>query len=85
MGEPSLLFTSLWFNIYLWLTLEKYKITSWKNKEFEDLKDLLILFELYFVIVKDSLCSSTMYYLLQWIYVVLVVKKVQSGHKNSHI
>jgi hypothetical protein len=28
MGEPSLVFTGLWFDIYLWLTSEKYKIAS---------------------------------------------------------
>jgi hypothetical protein len=43
---------------------EKYKIVSWKKKEFEDLKDLLVSFGLYFVMVKVSLCISTMYYLL---------------------
>jgi hypothetical protein len=37
---------------------------SWKKKEFEDLKDLLISFRLYFVIVKDSSCIATIYYLL---------------------
>jgi hypothetical protein len=37
MGEPSLLFTGLWFGIYLGLPSEKYKIVSWKKIEFEDL------------------------------------------------
>ena len=64
MGEPSLVFTGLWFVIYLWLPSEKYKIVSWKKKEFEDLEDLLVSFRLYFVIVGDSSCISTMYYLL---------------------
>jgi hypothetical protein len=64
MGEPSLVFTGLWFGIYLGLPSEKYKIVSWKKKEFEDLEDLLVSFRLYFVIVKDSSCISTMYYLL---------------------
>jgi hypothetical protein len=64
MGEPSLVFTGLWFGIYLGLPSEKYKIVSWKKKEFEDLKDLLVSFRLYFVVVKDSLCISTMYFLL---------------------
>jgi hypothetical protein len=64
MGEPSLVFTGLWFGIYLGLPSEKYKIMSWRKKEFEDLKDLLVSFRLYFVIVKDSSCISTMYYLL---------------------
>jgi hypothetical protein len=36
---------------------------------------LLVSFRLYFVIAEDSLCISTMYYLLLWIYVVLIVKK----------
>jgi hypothetical protein len=33
MGEPLLVFTTLWFDIYatiFWLPLEKYKIVSWK-------------------------------------------------------
>jgi hypothetical protein len=64
MGEPPLVFTGLWFGIYLGLPSEKYKIVSWKKKEFEDLENLLVSFRLYFVIVKDSLCNSTMYYLL---------------------
>jgi hypothetical protein len=64
MGEPPLVFTGLWFGIYLGLPSEKYKIVSWKKKEFEDLEDLLVSFRLYFLIVKDSLCNSTIYYLL---------------------
>jgi hypothetical protein len=64
MREPPLVFTGLWFGIYLGLPSEKYKIVSWKKKEFEDLEDLLVSFRLYFVIVKDSSCNSTMYYLL---------------------
>jgi hypothetical protein len=64
IGEPLLVFTGLWFGIYLGLPSEKYKIVSWKKKEFEDLKDLLVSFRFYFVIVKDSSCNFTMYYLL---------------------
>jgi hypothetical protein len=64
MGEPSVVFTGLWFGIYLELPSEKYKIVSWKKKEFEDVEDLLVSFRLYFVIGKDSSCISTMYYLL---------------------
>jgi hypothetical protein len=63
MGEPSLVFTGLWFGS-IRLPSEKYKIISWKKKEFEDLEDLVVSFRLYFVIVRDSLCISTMYYLL---------------------
>jgi hypothetical protein len=63
MGEPSLVFTGLWFS-FIRLPSEKYKIMSWKKKEFEDLEDLLVSFRLYFVIAGDSLCISTMYYLL---------------------
>jgi hypothetical protein len=63
MGEPSLVFLGLWFGIYR-LPPEKYKIVSWKKKEFEDLKYFLVSFGLYFVIVEVSLCISTMYYLL---------------------
>jgi hypothetical protein len=64
MGESPLVFTGLWFGIYLGLPSEKYKIVSSKKKEFEDLKDLLVSFRLYFVIIKDSSCNSTIYYLL---------------------
>jgi hypothetical protein len=64
MGEPLLVFTGLWFGIYLGLPSKKYKIVSWKKKEFEDLEDLLVSFRLYFVIIKDSSCISTMYCLL---------------------
>jgi hypothetical protein len=60
MKKPSLIFIGLWFHIYLGLPSEKYKIISWKKKAFEDLEDLLVSFRLYFVIVKDSLCISTM-------------------------
>jgi hypothetical protein len=64
MRKPSLLFTGLGFGIYLGPPLEKYKIMLWKKKEFKDLKDLLVSFRLYFVIVKDSSCISTIYYFL---------------------
>jgi hypothetical protein len=75
MGEPSLVFTCLWFG-FIRLPSEKYKIISWKKKEFEDLKDLLVPFRFYFIIAEDSLCISTMYHLLLYKYnVVLIVKK----------
>jgi hypothetical protein len=63
IGEPSLIFSGLWFCIYLRLAPEKYKIVSWKKKEFEDLKDLLVSFGFY-LIDEVSLCISTMSYLL---------------------
>jgi hypothetical protein len=53
---------------------KKYKIVSWKKKEFEDLKDLLVYLQFYFIIVEVSSCISTLYYLLQLIYVKLIVK-----------
>jgi hypothetical protein len=37
---------------------------SWKKKEFEDLEYLLVYFRFYFVIIGDSSCIYTMYYLL---------------------
>jgi hypothetical protein len=65
---------ALWLKLKLWENLfwfsfiplpsKKYKIMSWKKKEFEDLEDLLVSFRLYFVIAGDNLCISTMYYLL---------------------
>jgi hypothetical protein len=66
MGEPSLVFTGLWFDdvLFMWLPSEKYKIASWKKKGFEDLDDLLVSFILCLVIVEDSSCIFTMYYLL---------------------
>jgi hypothetical protein len=43
IGEPSLVFTGLWFG-FTRLPSEKYKIMLWKKKEFEDLEDLLVSF-----------------------------------------
>jgi hypothetical protein len=63
MGEPSLVFTGLCFD-FIQLSSRKYKIMLWKKIEFEDLNDLMIYFRIYFVIARDSLCISTMYYLL---------------------
>jgi hypothetical protein len=63
MGESSLVFISLWFG-FIRLPSEKYKIMLWKKKEFEDLEDLLVSFRLYFIIIRNSLCISTIYYLL---------------------
>jgi hypothetical protein len=64
MQEPSLVFTCPWFD-FLRLPSEIYKIMSWKKKEYEDLKGLLVSFRCYFVIDEDSLCISTIYYLFQ--------------------
>jgi hypothetical protein len=44
MGEPSLIFTGLWLDIYVGLPSEKYKIVSWKKKKFEDLEDFASFF-----------------------------------------
>ena len=52
-GEPSLVFTGLWFGVFvvvLRLPPEKYKIVSWKKKGLEDLIDLLVSFNFVFVI-----------------------------------
>jgi hypothetical protein len=46
IGEPSLVFSGQCFD-FIRLPSKKYKIMSWKNKEFEDLKDLLVSFRLY--------------------------------------
>jgi hypothetical protein len=56
MGEPSLVFTGLWFGIYLGLPSEKYKIVSWKKKEFKDLdfviiRQLVYLYHVLFVAI----------------------------------
>ena len=65
MGEPSLVFTDICVGIYVNFRLpsEKYKIVSWKKKEFEDIEDLLLSFRLY-VIVGVRSRTSTLYYLL---------------------
>jgi hypothetical protein len=63
VGEVLLIFTGLWFGIYLGLPSEKYKIILWKKK-FEDIKDLLASFRLYFVIGKGNLCIFIIYDLL---------------------
>jgi uncharacterized membrane protein len=54
MGESLLVFSGIWFGIYLRLPPGKYKIVSWKKKEFKDLEELLVSFRLYFVIVEVS-------------------------------
>jgi hypothetical protein len=41
MGKPSLIFTRLWFD-FIRLPSKKYKIMSWKKKEFEDLEDFCL-------------------------------------------
>jgi hypothetical protein len=64
MEEPSLVFLGLLFGIYLRLPSGKYKIVSWKKKEFEDLEDVLVSSRLYFIIIEVSSCISTIYYLL---------------------
>jgi hypothetical protein len=65
MRKPLLVFTYLWFGIYiLWLLLEKYKIVLWMNKSFEDHAVLLVSFRLYFLIAEHSLSIFTIYYLL---------------------
>ena len=68
LGESSLVFTGLWFGIYvivLWLPSEKYKIEFWKKKGFEDLEGLLVSLRLSFVIFLVGSCIPTMYYLVQ--------------------
>jgi hypothetical protein len=49
-----LVFSGIWFGIYLRLPQKKYKIVSWKKKEFKDLEELLVSFRLYFVTVEVS-------------------------------
>jgi hypothetical protein len=77
MREPSLVFTGLWFGL-IRLPSKKYKIMSWKKKEFEDLEDLLVSLRLYFVIAGDSLCIFTMYYLL-----LINIRGID--HKKKHL
>jgi hypothetical protein len=49
---------------------------SWRKEDFDDLEDLHVFyFILYFIIIEESSCISTMYRLLLEIYVVLIVKK----------
>jgi hypothetical protein len=44
VGEPSSVFSGLWFDC-LWLPPGKYKIVSWKKKYFQDIEDLLIFLD----------------------------------------
>jgi hypothetical protein len=64
MGDPSLVFSGLYFDIYLRLPPRKYEIMSWKKKEFKDLVVLLISFGLYFIKVEVGWCflPCTIYY-----------------------
>jgi hypothetical protein len=48
IGEPSLVFTGLWFGtyvIFMRLSSENYKIALWKKKDFENRDDLLVCFD----------------------------------------
>jgi hypothetical protein len=56
MGEP-LVFIDLWFDIYLGLPSEKYKIVSWKKKEFKNLEDLLVFLDFILQSLKTSRVS----------------------------
>ena len=66
MGELSLVFTGICADIYVTFRFpsEKYKIVSWKKKEFKDIENLLFSFRLYFVIAGVSLCIFTLYHVL---------------------
>jgi hypothetical protein len=82
--ESSLLFTGLWFGtcvLFMRLSSEKYKIAPWKKNDYEDLDDLLVSFKLHFIITEDSSCIFTMYYLLSYIYMVLMIKKNHYSEK----
>jgi hypothetical protein len=59
MGEP-LLYFQIYGSVSIFGCLQKkYKIVTWKKKEFKDLEDLLVSFRLYFVIVEVDSCIST--------------------------
>jgi hypothetical protein len=67
MGEPSLIFTGLWFGthiLFMRVPSEKYKIASWEKNDYKDLNYLLVSFRLHFIIAEDRLCIFTIYYLL---------------------
>jgi hypothetical protein len=81
MGEPSLVFIGMWFGFFR-LSSEIYKIISWKKKEYEDLKDLLVSFRCYFVIDEDSLCISTMYYLFHVLFVSMNICGIDCQKKK---
>jgi hypothetical protein len=62
VGETSLVFSDLWFGTYLRPpNVQDYVM---EEERFKDLKDLLVSFGLYFVIVEVRSYISTMYYLL---------------------
>jgi hypothetical protein len=71
----------LWDNLcwYSQVPSGKYKIRSWKKKEFEDLEDLFVSFRLYFIICNRWIQLMYFYHILFDsidIYMVLIVKKV---------
>jgi hypothetical protein len=66
MREIPLVFSGLWFGIYLRMPPEKYNIVSWKKKkELKDHKDLLVSFGFYFEIFEVS--SYLIYHVLFFI------------------
>jgi hypothetical protein len=77
MKELLLLFTSLWFDIYVIFStaIKKYKIAAWKKKEFENLKDLFVSYRLYLLIAEKQLiylynvlfATSNISYLWYWL------------------
>jgi hypothetical protein len=73
-----LVFSGLWFGIYRRLPPGKYKIVSWKKKKFKDLKDLLVSFRLYFIIVEISSC---IYHIL---FVTINIYDIDCQKKNSN-
>jgi hypothetical protein len=78
-----LVFTGLSFDIraiIFWPPSGKYKIVSWKKKSLKTSKISSFSLRLYFVIAEDSLCISTMYYLLLYIMVLFLKKVLLNPH-----
>jgi hypothetical protein len=71
--EASLVFIDLWFGIILGCLQKNTRLCHGRRKSLNTSK------RLYFVIVKDISCISTMYDLLLKIYVLLIAKKLYAS------
>jgi hypothetical protein len=70
----------MWFNIYIIVLRLPLKSTGFcfERKKSLKISYLLVYFILYSIIARDSPCVSTMYYLLCFEYImVLIAKKIQ--------
>jgi hypothetical protein len=70
------------FEFFLFKLFSNFKICSYTKFAHGV---LLVSFRRYFVIDEDSLCIATMYYLFQWIYIVLIVQKKKKSPPTANL